>query len=120
MSPSFVQIKHRFQTPRCVKEKRVDTATKKVYRINVALLLTIFAIGVWYLAQINSLATKGYTIRNLEKEIAQQVKEQESLTVVIAKESSIAALKQRMNALHLVRSDRIDYIETQQPVAVAP
>ncbi|MBI4250550.1 hypothetical protein HY622_03100 [Candidatus Uhrbacteria bacterium] len=119
MSPSFIQIKHRFHTVRCVKEKKVDSASKKIYRINLALILTISAIGVWYLAQINSLATKGYTIKNLEKEIAEQVKERERLEVVIAKESSIAALQQRMNALHLVPSNAIVYLEPQKSVAVA-
>lgn len=82
--------------------------------------MTICAIGVWYLAQINSLATKGYAIRNLEKAIAEQVKAREQLEVTIAKDSSIFALKQRMDALHLVRSDRIEYIKPRQPVAVAP
>ncbi|MBI2484265.1 hypothetical protein HYV71_03720 [Candidatus Uhrbacteria bacterium] len=72
------------------------------------------------MAQINSLATKGYAIRNLEKAIAEQVKAREQLEVTIAKDSSIFALKQRMDALHLVRSDRIEYIKPRQPVAVAP
>jgi len=46
---------------------------------NMALLLTVFLFGILYLIQINSLATKGYGMRSLEKKIIQQKKDNEKL-----------------------------------------
>ncbi len=119
MSPVFEQVKNRFRTAPLMREKRVDVAIQKVTRCNVGILLTVLVLGVWYLAQINVLATKGYTMKGLEKQIASLEKEHKKLELEIAQASSLEALKGHIDRLQLVRSDRIEYLETNHPVAVA-
>lgn len=119
MSPIFEQVKNNFRTAPLMREKKVDINVRKVVRCNIGILLTVLVLGVWYLAQINILATKGYAMKGLEKQIASLEKEHKKLELQIAKDSSMESLKGHIDRLQLVRSDRIEYLETQHGVAVA-
>ncbi len=119
MSPFYKNVKQKFTTAPFVREKKADKATQRTKTVNTALLLTVFVIGVFYLSQINALATKGYAIKGLEKQISEFQKEHTKLEHQIARDSSLDALKGRIESLHLVRADRIDYIEPEHPVAIA-
>jgi hypothetical protein len=63
------------------------------------------------------LATKGYGIRALEKQIVQKKKENERLQTRIIEAQSLTALQHRIDTLRLVQSHSIEYIETARPVA---
>ena len=76
--------------------------------------MTVLIFSVVYLVQVNSLATKGYAIRELEKKIASNQKENERLQMQIVEAQSLGTLQKRIDALQLVKSDRIDYIKPSQ------
>ncbi len=84
---------------------------------NMALLLTVFLFGILYLIQINSLATKGYGMRSLEKKIIQQKKDNEKLQTRLIEAQALGALQQKIETIGLVRSDTIDYVKDGHPVA---
>ncbi|MBI4272924.1 hypothetical protein HY621_03670 [Candidatus Uhrbacteria bacterium] len=102
-----------------MRKKKADKENQRTKTLNTALLLTVLAMGVFYLSQINTLATKGYVIKGLEKQIQEFQNEHIKLEHQIAQESSLDALKGRIESLHLVRAERIDYITSEHPVAIA-
>ena len=85
--------------------------------MNIWILLTVMVFGVGYLIQINTLATKGYSIRNFEKQIVQKQKEGEKLQAQIIQAQSLTALQNRIDTLRLVASHNVEYIESARPVA---
>ena len=119
MSPFYKNVTQKFTSAPFVREKKADKATQKTKMMNTALLLTVLAMGVFYLSQINALATKGYAIKGLEKQIQELQNEHIKLEHQIAEESSLDSLKGRIESLHLVRAERIDYIKPEHPVAIA-
>ncbi len=119
MSPFYKNLKHKFVIPSFILEKKADKSNRQIQKISTALLLTVLATGVLYLGQINAIATKGYAIKGLEKQIRGIQAENEKLEYQIAQESSLDVLKGRIESLHLVRSDSIEYIKPDHPVAVA-
>lgn len=85
--------------------------------MNIWVFLTVLVFGVGYLIQINTLATKGYSIRSLEKEIVQKQKENDKLQAQIIGAQSLSALQNRIDTLQLVESHNVQYIEPARPVA---
>lgn len=101
-----------------VDEKQIKKSSSTVHNVNTLLLLTIGFVGVLYLVQVNSLSTKGYTIKELEKKISETQKEQEVLQMRIVEAQSLGQLQQKIDTLGLIKSERVDYIKPAQIVAV--
>lgn len=84
----------------------------------IGLLSCLLTIGATYLVQVNSLATKGYHIRDLEKRITQleaQAADLQSQTLAL---QSMEALKQRVALLPMVPVGALEYLKPNQ-VALA-
>lgn len=95
----------------------LSASQERQFQMNIWVLLTVLVFGVGYLIQINTLATKGYSIRSLERQIAQKQKENERLQTKIIEAQSLTVLQNRIDALRLVQSKSVEYIEAARPVA---
>lgn len=73
----------------------------------VALTLVI---GVFYLIQINFSATKGYQIRQLEKELNELKMENKRINLQYLEKQSMANLVERASQLNLVVIDNLEII----------
>jgi len=117
MSHGFQKIQHTFQTMRKCANSVLSASQERQLQMNIWILLTVLVFGVGYLIQINTLATKGYSIRNLERQIAEKKKENDRLQTQIIEAQSLTALQNRIDTLRLVQSHSIEYIESARPVA---
>ncbi len=101
-----------------VNEQQRNSQSSKQKSANSMLLLTILFFGVVYLIQINFLATRGYVMKDLDKQIASIKKEQEATHIRILEAQGLSRLQGKIDTLGMVRSDSIEYVATQETVAV--
>ncbi len=88
-------------------------------KLNSVLLLTFGLFAVLYLVQVNVLATKGYAIKDLEKKIALQKKENERFQMKIIEAQSIGRIQKKIEDMKLVRSEQIDYLTSSARTVAA-
>ena len=117
MPQKFKKIQHTLRTMRTCADSVLSASQERRLQMNIWVLLTAVVFGVGYLIQINTLATKGYSIRNLEKQIGQKQKENERLSAQIIEAQSLTALQNRIDTLKLITSHNVEYIESARPVA---
>jgi hypothetical protein len=86
---------------------------------NVALLgiITVFAVG--YLVQVNSLATKGYQIKELERALLTKMQEKSELERVVLNMQSMGEIKKRVDGMGMVAVNDVEYLNVSKPMAVA-
>ena len=96
------KIQHTFRAMQRCADSVLSASQERQLQMNIWVLLTVLVFGVGYLIQINTLATKGYSIRSLEKHITQKQKENERLQVQIIEAQSLTALQNRIDTLRLV------------------
>lgn len=86
----------------------------KSANLMIGFLILFFGLG--YLIQVNSLATKGYQIKELEKKITDLNQENSDLQLDALSLQSMGAVKDKVNELKMVSANETDYL---QPTAVA-
>ena len=86
--------------------------------LNIVVVALIVVIGVSYLVQINSLATKGYQIEELENRITELQQEQADLELEALSLQSMGVVKEKVDNLGMVLAGESDYLQPT-PVAVA-
>lgn len=111
------KIQHTFQAMQRCADSVMSASQERALQMNIWVLLTVLVFGVGYLIQINTLATKGYSIRSLEKQITQKQKENERLQAQIIEAQSLTTLQNRIDTLRLVKAHNVEYIESTRPVA---
>lgn len=119
MSISFKKIITKWSATDMVRKQKIALSATKLAKVHVGVLLTLAVFSLVYLIQVNTLATKGYAIRELEVEIATQKKNNELLGLEIIERQSMDALQRKIAELGLVAVDRIDYIAPTAAVASA-
>ena len=82
----------------------------------VALILCIVVFGVMYLMKTSTLATKGYAISDLQKQMNELEQENERVQVRIAQYGSMANIEERLKSMSLVAVDQVEYISPPQSV----
>ena len=75
-------------------------------------------LGALYLYQINSIAAKGYEIREIEDQIKELNQENEKLKIKEVELKSMYNIEKSMKDLDLVSSSSISYVEMEKPVAM--
>lgn len=80
--------------------------------------MTLLFVSVLYLVQVNTLSTKGYTIKSLQNHIVQEKRDQQNLQMKSIEAGSLGLVQQKINAMQLVPSERIDYLASTHSVAV--
>ena len=89
---------------------------KKGVKILIIALIACFGVG--YLVQVNSLATKGYQIKELENQITTLQQEKADLELQSLSLQSMSAVKDRLAQSGMVATQSSDYLEPT-PVAMA-
>ncbi len=117
MSIGFKKTTLKLFRPQLLEQRKASQSKNKQWKYNVGLLLTVLLFSVVYLVQVNALSTKGYAIRELEKRISLNKKENEHIQMQIIEAQSLGTLQKKIDSLQLVRSERIDYIQPSQSVA---
>lgn len=117
MSLSFRRIKTKWSSTPGIRDQKVALSLSKLAKVHIGVLLTALVFSLVYLVQVNALATKGYTIKELTHTIAQQKKDNERISLDVIQAQSIQNLQKKMDDLKLVRADKIEYIDETAAVA---
>jgi len=90
----------------------------KAKTLNVMMITLLISVGVVYLAQMNSLATKGYQIRELENEISELEQSRSDLELEALSLQSMGSVGEKVQDLGMIAVNEADYLQPT-PVAVA-
>ncbi|MDQ1283673.1 MAG: hypothetical protein QG620_21 [Patescibacteria group bacterium] len=82
------------------------------------LLLSVVASGIFYLYQVNDLATKGYEIKESEIRIQNLERENKKMQIREVELRSMYNIENAAMDLDLVSSSKTDYLEADGPVAM--
>lgn len=82
------------------------------------LAATIIFCGACYLYQVNDLAAKGYEIREIENQIEDLRKSNESYKIKEVELKSMYNIEKSTQDLNLVNSSDVSYLEIKGPVAM--
>ncbi len=82
----------------------VNTASR------VLLSAAAVVVGVLYLVETSSVATKGYDINDLQKQISNLKRENQRLELSVAEFRSMASIQERIKTLNLVTANDIVYV----------
>ena len=77
------------------------------------LLVVLFGAG--YLMQINAASSKGYQIRDLEREISELKDQGERIELKVAKEQSVQAVETKVKEMGMVPTPSVDYVMAAVP-----
>ena len=82
---------------------------------NKAVWLMVFIVifAVLYLVEVNSISTKGYEIKNLEKRMTSLQESNKRLELEAASLKSIQTIESDVKVLNFVPSGSVNYIPTQ-------
>ncbi len=100
------------------RRKFFSAMTIDIQKINICLAVLIAVCGVSYLVQINSLATRGYQIKELENKIADLSQEKGDLELQALSLQSMGTVQEKVNQLGLVAAGEPAYL-MPAPVALA-
>lgn len=98
-------------------EKKKEKGTQKRSSI-VVLVLSIILAGAFYLYQVNDLATKGFEVRDLEKQIQELEKDGKQMQIREVELRSMYNIEKSTQDLNLVNPSNITYLEINGPVAM--
>ncbi len=84
----------------------------------VLVVILLFIAGAIYLYSINSSATKGYQVKQVEKEIQDLEKENENLKIKEAELKSLYHIEESSKNLNMEDLKDVSYIEETGPVAM--
>jgi cell division protein FtsL len=108
--------------PRFIINARLEKLKDKFYRRSFSLgnlnsragllllFVAIFVAGLFYLVQVNGLATKGYQIRDLENKVAVLKETNKKLEVEVTELRSTARVNQEIEKLNMVTVARFEYL----------
>lgn len=94
---------------------RLNTRSR-LFKFGASAMLLTSVVG--YVMQVNSIATKGYHIKELEGSITDLRREHDSLQAEATRLQSMAAVKDRVGSLEMVTARDAEYL-APTPVAVA-
>ncbi|MBI5071413.1 hypothetical protein HZB93_00760 [Candidatus Falkowbacteria bacterium] len=107
------------------KERADDVRPRSWYRFfinvktfNILILASICFFGALYLAQINSMAIKGFEIKDLEDKQSALKENIRKVEFQVAEMQSTAKIQERINSLSMVSVAKVDYAKTSGTVAV--
>ncbi|MFA6322626.1 MAG: hypothetical protein WCX71_04085 [Candidatus Buchananbacteria bacterium] len=87
-------------------------------KANLIICFLIAFLGVGYLFQVNSLATKGYKIKELEQKVTDLKLEKSDLELEALSLQSVGSVKDKVGDLKMVSLGKEDYL-ADKPVALA-
>lgn len=82
----------------------------------VVLACAVFS-GLFYIYSVNQTAVKGIEIRNVEKDIAEQQKNNESLKIREAELKSLYHIEEKSKEMNMTNASNVKYLEGNVSVA---
>ncbi len=98
-------------------QEKKEKGTQKNSSIFILVFLIIIA-GSFYLYQVNDLATKGFEVRDLEKQIQNLQKNGKQMQIREVELRSMYNIEKSTQELDLVSPSNITYLEINGPVAM--
>lgn len=95
---------------------RFLAANKK--RLSIGIWFSVLILGIFYVVQINATATKGFEIKNLEKQVEALKEEQRKMEVSVVEKSSLSAIQPRIGKMGMVKVANMEYLNSED-VAMA-
>lgn len=89
-------------------EKLQKTKTKKL--LVMLLAFAVLISGLFYVLQVNSIATKGYKIAALKKQINDLGNKNKILQISISDLKSINALQLKSESFGMIKAQSVDYL----------
>jgi hypothetical protein len=86
--------------------------------LNVAILAAICLTGVFYLAQINDMATKGFKMKELEEKQTMLKENIKKTELQVADMQSMQKLEERIGNLNMASVAKVQYVSSTGSVAV--
>lgn len=102
------------------ERKKSLNARPKMGRVTLSFILVtlVCAAGVFYIFEVNNLATKGYEIRNLENQLNKSQKENETLRIQEAELKSMYKIEEKTKDLNMVVPKDVSYLNLPGDVAM--
>jgi len=82
------------------------------------IVASLCSVGISYIYQVNSIATKGYEIKDMEKKIQELNTESQKLQIKEVELKSMYNIEKSTQDLNLVNSAPVTYLEMRSPVAM--
>lgn len=100
------------------KNGKVSGKIKIGLIVTFTVILAVGLLGVFYLYQVNSIATKGFEIRKVENNLLKLRKESQKLRIKEMELRSMKNIEKSVENLDLVSSSEIIYMELSGPIAM--
>jgi hypothetical protein len=102
------------------RKQAIKNQPARVGRVTLNFLLVMFiaALGVFYIFEVNSNATKGFEIRTLEKRVQELKDSQEKLKIKEAELKSMYNIEERTKNLNMVAPKDVSYLTLPGSVAM--
>lgn len=100
------ELKEKFQPKGFFQKYQLNSKSSIIF-----LLVLIFAAGLVYLFQINSMTTKGYNIKDLEDRAADLREQNKKLQLQITDLRSTERINQELQRLNMVEVARVEYLQ---------
>ncbi len=88
----------------------LDIIYSKLEKMKLLFVLGCVIFGLAYFWQVNSLATRGYKIRELESEIGLLQKNTQQLEVQAAQAESLDNVTEKIKQLNMVTPNKVEYL----------
>lgn len=102
------------------ERKETFRTRPKMGRVTLSFLLVVLvcAVGVFYIFEVNNLATKGYEIDKYEKQLNNLKKENERLRIQEAELKSMYRIEERTRDLNMIVPKNVSYVNLPGNVAM--
>ncbi len=102
------------------ERKRAIKTQPKLGRVTLSFFLVVLlcAAGVFYIFEVNNLATKGYEIDSLEKQLNDLNKEKERLQIQAAELKSMYNIEEKTKELNMTAPKDVSYMNLPGNVAM--
>lgn len=94
---------------------RFDKLTKGLERAKILIFVLLIISGLAYFWQINSLSTRGFKIKELEKDIQQLKSDNQKLELEVTNEQSMFNLDEQIKSLNMVELTQVEYLRPTGP-----
>jgi cell division protein FtsL len=90
--------------------------SSKKFLLFLSVFVVVFSLGV-YMIQVNNMATKGYEMKILEKQILELKEQNQKYSLELLELQSMQSLRNRVSELSLVEAEKINYLDINTSLA---
>lgn len=93
-----------------IKTTALDQTFVKLEKLKIWIFCGCFILGAAYFWQINSVATRGFKIRDLENNIQTLKEINQNLELQAAGQQTLEQVNERIKQLNMVAPESVDYL----------